>query len=562
MLGPSCAIFLCAIYARAQVFLDHESAPALLDRELMLSDENREPLFRCAGDSCCGEANGAIECWGGILGRGSETYPNAVVVFVRYLLVPFPVACCAGAYAWKDTKQIRAAVCVVLAVLFGLASLVFVLGASTGHVCDPKTVFEADIVSSFLLAVFINLALLPLQWTFASIVSTVAFVVYFLMFGGAVITGFVLGLSCWVHPGSGSPVSARVSLSSGWTVSQLYVGPSYACARSVTGVLWCWGEDGDGRLAQGWWKTHPFSRRPVPFPQHVLGAGLGAAHTCVVTTDSEVMCCGKQYSSWLGYGNVKGYCSVVRMEEEAEQISAGDSHTCALMKNKAVSCWGNNNEGQLCTGDTLGVGSDDQSIPVLAVKPVKRVSCGARHTCLLDDEGAVWCAGANGHHQAGHSGSGDGTLRKIADFEADYISAGRDHTCATSSGAVYCWGSNQFGQLGQKDSFGSSLGSTAPVVLDWVGKVEALSCGADHCCARSLTHGLKYFCWGRNQEGQLGTSDRDDRAQPETASEVQKEEPSQNLFVWFCGRVFRFVVRIFVKVFFGFLDSVFGSGRR
>jgi alpha-tubulin suppressor-like RCC1 family protein len=77
------------------------------------------------------------------------------------------------------------------------------------------------------------------------------------------------------------------------------------------------------------------------------------------------------------------------------------------------------------------------------------------------------------------------------------ISAGRFHTCAVAGGKAYCWGDNDNGQLGNN----STTDSLVPVAVDIAGTVTAISAGATHSCAVA---GGTAFCWGDNSYGGVG----------------------------------------------------------
>ena len=90
------------------------------------------------------------------------------------------------------------------------------------------------------------------------------------------------------------------------------------------------------------------------------------------------------------------------------------------------------------------------------------------------------------------------------------LSAG-DHTCAvTTVGASYCWGFNSAGQLGD----GTTDRKSTPVLVIMPAGVRfaAVSAGGDHTCG--VTPGGTAYCWGWNQDGQLGDGTRVDRRTP------------------------------------------------
>jgi alpha-tubulin suppressor-like RCC1 family protein len=88
------------------------------------------------------------------------------------------------------------------------------------------------------------------------------------------------------------------------------------------------------------------------------------------------------------------------------------------------------------------------------------------------------------------------------------ITAGNDHTCGVDAGgAVYCWGRNDDGQLGDGDSCSSPVANWTPqqvLAYDSGALVDqvAVAAGAYHTCARSASGAVS--CWGDDGEGELG----------------------------------------------------------
>jgi alpha-tubulin suppressor-like RCC1 family protein len=73
---------------------------------------------------------------------------------------------------------------------------------------------------------------------------------------------------------------------------------------------------------------------------------------------------------------------------------------------------------------------------------------------------------------------------------------------------VYCWGSNDQGQLGN----GTTTDSAEPVpVQGLLGPVTALAAGFDFTCAIA---NQRIVCWGNNDHGQLGNGSTADSPVP------------------------------------------------
>ena len=75
----------------------------------------------------------------------------------------------------------------------------------------------------------------------------------------------------------------------------------------------------------------------------------GDAHTCALLSDNSIMCWGSNSVGQLGNGSTENQSSPVVVSEisNAVAISAGDAHTCALLSDNSIMCWGSNSVGQL-----------------------------------------------------------------------------------------------------------------------------------------------------------------------------------------------------------------------
>jgi alpha-tubulin suppressor-like RCC1 family protein len=211
------------------------------------------------------------------------------------------------------------------------------------------------------------------------------------------------------------------------------------------------------------------------------------------------------------------------------QVAMGSDHTCVLLINGDVRCWGLNDKGQLGLGNTDTLGDDE---PVISVSPVrfpigfrvKQITAGQAHTCALSEAGKVICWGEN---SSGELGQGDrvnrGSTPETTPDRLDFIDispvkqiisgVSSKNTCAIlESNAVKCWGLNASGQLGlgNKTNLGdnpSEISQTAPIDLG-TSPVKQLSVGGRTSCA--LLEDKTLHCWGNNSFGQLGYGNTSD----------------------------------------------------
>lgn len=201
---------------------------------------------------------------------------------------------------------------------------------------------------------------------------------------------------------------------------------------------------------------------------------------------------------------------------------SGDDHSCAVMSDATVKCWGGNENGQLGDGTHTYSATPVQVVtsPGHPLANVVQVSAGENFTCAVLSDHSVRCWGDNEAGQIGNNTitesddvlapaqvvgiGGSGTLGGVS-----RVSAGGWFTCALlTDGTIDCWGDGVSGQLGNGSS-GSSNAIASPVHVyktgtsgALFGSVTSLSAGNSHACAVSAG---SVYCWGIDHNGDLGT---------------------------------------------------------
>jgi alpha-tubulin suppressor-like RCC1 family protein len=319
------------------------------------------------------------------------------------------------------------------------------------------------------------------------------------------------GVLCWGNNrygqlGNGTFVNSGIPAEAARMTSgiiSIAAGTAHTCALRAGGGVECWGINTKGQLGDS---TNADSRTPVAVDG--LSAGVkaltaGDRHTCVLMETGAVKCWGENASGGLGDGtsiNRNAPADVSGMTGGVTALDAGAGHTCALMENGAVECWGWNISGQLGNGTAV-----DSRVPVEVSGlpgPARAIAAGDQHTCALLEGGSVMCWGANSSGQLGNGTRSRSSVPvAVAGLsEAVEIAAGGAHTCALQADdAVKCWGDDQSGQLGD----GGQENRSSPVAVGGLpGAVDHIAAGFSHTCASLIDR--RILCWGWNTEGQLG----------------------------------------------------------
>lgn len=193
--------------------------------------------------------------------------------------------------------------------------------------------------------------------------------------------------------------------------------------------------------------------------------------------------------------------------DSATVVAAGGSHSCAVIDDGTVKCWGLNNSGQ------LGDGTQEDSFEPVSVEGltgVVDIALGGSHSCALTLESEVKCWGANWYGQLADGTTNDRSTPKAVEnlTEVTDIAAGEGNMCAVTSGEVKCWGSNSNGESGQSPGYDL----TTPVKVNGLTQVEEISVGYGHGCAVTIRGDVK--CWGSNMQQQLGDGTDEPRLTP------------------------------------------------
>ncbi|MSP23836.1 MAG: hypothetical protein EXR75_01460 [Myxococcales bacterium] len=213
---------------------------------------------------------------------------------------------------------------------------------------------------------------------------------------------FVGSVKCWGANGSGQlglgdannrgddpgemNLLPNVELGGDFVAKAVVAGDYHTCALSVTGSVKCWGSGAAGQLGTGAKSAKGNMPRqmgdalwPIDLHKSVPASAIaaGGQHTCAILTGGSVKCWGSNDKGQLGHGDIKyrgddenemganlpvTNLGTDAMDEDqpatAVAIVAGTQHTCALLKDGRVKCWGFNEMGQLGLGDVLARGDE------------------------------------------------------------------------------------------------------------------------------------------------------------------------------------------------------------
>jgi alpha-tubulin suppressor-like RCC1 family protein len=344
----------------------------------------------------------------------------------------------------------------------------------------------------------------------------------------------------WVPTASGETASSGLRP---FQAGLIDVGAEHACAVLGSGAARCWGHGLNGRLGYGDTANIGDNELPDTAGPVAVGPGrtvrsvaAGDQHTCALLDDGTVRCWGNGANGRLGYGNTNNVGDGVGQSvaaagpvnlgagRTATAITAGAGHTCALLDDGNIRCWGVGANGRLGYGPDNGPGGtadvgdnetpgsvDPAVLPAAAVA----VSAGGTFTCAILVDGRLYCWGAGAQGRLGYGNTSDigddedprdaGSVNLGSGRTARAISAGSAHSCAVlDDGTVRCWGNGSNGKLGYANvsDVGDDETPVGPVDLGLGRTARAISAGGQQSCA--ILDNDTVRCWGQGSGGLLG----------------------------------------------------------
>ncbi len=344
-------------------------------------------------------------------------------------------------------------------------------------------------------------------------------------------------------------------------VVELAAGANHACARRSDGTVWCWGANGSRQIGSGRSGTPTSTPVAVADLTGAVHIACGSLHSCAIVTDGTVRCWGGNTLGQIGDGTTTMRPTPVAVPglTGVRALAAGANFTCAALSDGTARCWGESAAGQ------LGVTSSTPITTPSAVPGVTRVtalSAGTNHACALRDDGTAQCWGENTYGALGDPASTPVQRAPVTVAltpRLRSIHAGHKHTCAVTVGdAVHCWGANEQGELGDGRTGLNAIWNSPTLTRD-LAPAQSLSAGRAFNCA--VTRGGAVACWGNGLSGQLGNGAIQGFATPQAVPELRGVAQVEARGDHTCARLAYGSVRCWgAKVYFTFGGGLFLFG--
>jgi alpha-tubulin suppressor-like RCC1 family protein len=350
-----------------------------------------------------------------------------------------------------------------------------------------------------------------------------------------------------------SRLAPPTQIAGSWTavaISSSYIGGDHGCAIATDNTLWCWGANEYGQVGNG---TMTDNADPVQIgTANWTSVAAGAQFTCGIQSDRSLWCWGFDNNGALGdgVGGSSMQLAPVQLAGAWRAVTTGATYACAIRDPDALYCWGNNSLGTI--GDDT---STERDVPTRVPGAWRAVAASSSddHTCAIATDGSAWCWGDDGWGQLGDGLTSNSLSPLPTRLQLATIAVGDNFSCGTdAAGQVTCWGDGRYGQLGALAaapaptglgiaasrlaiagaqtcviSAGAlsctgrnALGQLAsapgeahvPVRSDTRTDWTAIVAGGTHACG--VTSGGATWCWGINDEGEVGDGTLLDRQLP------------------------------------------------
>jgi len=343
-----------------------------------------------------------------------------------------------------------------------------------------------------------------------------------------------------------------VNLGTGRNAVAVSAGDAHTCAILDNNTTKCWGYAVYGQLGSGSTANLGDTGGEMgdSLPVVNLGTGrtaqiisAGMQYNCAILDNNTVKCWGRGEYGKLGLGNTANRgdgggemgdsLPLVDLGtgNTAIAISAGRYHTCVILQDNTVKCWGRNQRGQLGYEDTTQRGDNanemGDNLPTVNLgtgRTAIAIDTGDLHTCAILDNNTVKCWGHNVNgdlgmdnatvrwgDSAGEMGDGLPIVELGTGRTAKAIATGGYFNCVIlDNDTIKCWGFNLNGELGQEDTVNrgkvpGTMGDSLPVTDLGTGVIPiAISSNISAAATCAVLSNKRVKCWGVGVTGKLG----------------------------------------------------------
>lgn len=280
------------------------------------------------------------------------------------------------------------------------------------------------------------------------------------------------------------------------------------CGVTADGAAKCWGRNLNGAIGDNTTANKLIPTDVVGLGSNVVQISAGKSHSCAVMIDGTAKCWGAQFAGALGNGqtasvNILSPVNATAFGSGIKSISAGDSFTCVVKNDGSAQCVGANGFGQL--GDNSTTNRVAAVTPVGLTSGVNKIVAGVVTTCAVMTDGTAKCWGSN---RFGQIGDGTVTNRSVPTTVQGLVGTTNisthgylndyAHTCASTSTGIKCWGMGIYNQIGD----GQKVNRSVPTAVVGMETGIDVSTGVAHSCGMKADRTI--WCWGDNAQGRLG----------------------------------------------------------
>eukprot|EP00698_Gefionella_okellyi_P026193 TRINITY_DN9897_c0_g1_i1.p1 TRINITY_DN9897_c0_g1~~TRINITY_DN9897_c0_g1_i1.p1 ORF type:complete len:934 (-),score=180.99 TRINITY_DN9897_c0_g1_i1:49-2850(-) len=245
-------------------------------------------------------------------------------------------------------------------------------------------------------------------------------------------------------------------------IKQVSCGFDFTAALTGAGDMFTWGNGSSSQLGlrksdgeslktgHDWHEANELEALLFPLPKQVqsvkdnvvLQVACGAEHLLALVNPGEIWCWGSNELGQIGLTTHVATATPMRLQSlgvNVASIACGQFHSLVIMKNGDMFSFGANGKGQLGLGDTA---THRGPQPLLSLKGVgvRQAACGAEHSLICADTGAVFSWGSS----VANGGVSDVLVPTPVNLHGHVIThvrAGFQHSIAiTATGLLFQWG--------------------------------------------------------------------------------------------------------------------------